>query len=120
MGGLCSPKRYFLLFLTSWICSNLKDSLAMGYLSRVKIKSRNNSLERYTSLGISLNVTNSSNMLVDTCLRRPCMTGAGPRRKDICCVRTGQNLILEKNLARLRLKMLINGYIVQCGDMHFE
>jgi hypothetical protein len=98
----------------------MENSLTTGYSSRVKIESRNNPPERYASLGIPLIVTDSSNMLVDTCLRRPCMMGARLKRKDICCIRTGHNLILQRNLASLRLKMLINGYTVQCGDMRFE
>jgi hypothetical protein len=120
VGGLCPTKRYFLPVLTSSLCSNMENSLTTGYSSRVKIESRNNLLERYSSLGIPLIVTDSSNMLVDTCLRRPCMMGARLKRKDICCIRTGHNLILQRNLASLRLKMLINGYTVQCGDMRFE
>jgi hypothetical protein len=86
LGGLCSTKRYFLLVLTSSPCSNMQDSLATGYSSRVKIESHNNPLERYASVGIPFNVTDSLSMLVNTCLRRPCMTGTRTKRKDTCCI----------------------------------
>jgi hypothetical protein len=56
LGSLCSTKWYILLVLNSWLCSNMEDSLATGYSSRVKIESRNNPLEKYASLGIPLNV----------------------------------------------------------------
>ena len=98
----------------------MKDSLATGYSTLVRIKFRNIPLERYASLGIPLNVTDSLNTLVDTCLRRPSMMGIRPKWKDICCIRTSHNLILEKNLASLHLEMLINGHIVRCGYVHFK